>query len=238
MLSAFIDDVEWITFPPAMDGMVYPGIGARCHFHLSAYSDDLFSQAGIPFSDALERSVPKRRAEYLAGRCLARQVLHELGHSDFILNSCEDRSPQWPENISGSLSHNAGSVMCAAHLRSDTLACIGVDIEAYLSDDRAQSLWPGIIDEEEYQWFSEREEAFCCLLTLSFSAKESLFKALYPQVKRYFDFLDARMVALDCAKRTFELELLTDLTPDFCAGRRFEGVYQLNDRDVTTFLYC
>lgn len=238
MLSAFIDDVEWITFPQAMDGATYPGIVARCHFRLSAYSDALFSQAGIPFSEALERSVPKRRSEYLAGRYLARHVLRELGYANFVLNSGDDRSPQWPENITGSLSHHAESVLCAAHLQSDALSCVGVDIEAYMSEARAQSLWPGIVDEEEYQWFHEREEAFRCLLTLSFSAKESLFKALYPQVKRYFDFLDARMVALDCTKQTFELELLADLTPQFYAGRRFKGVYLLRPHDVTTFLYC
>ncbi|MFC3394228.1 4'-phosphopantetheinyl transferase family protein [Brenneria rubrifaciens] len=238
MLSAFIDDIEWITFPQAMDGTVYPGIGARCHFHLSAYSDALFSQAGIPFCDVLERSVPKRRAEYLAGRCLAMQVLRKLGYADFILNVGEDRSPVWPDNVAGSLSHNRDSVLCAAHLCNGALPCVGVDIEAYISDERAYSLWPGIIDDEEYQWFQEREETFCCLLTLSFSAKESLFKALYPQIKRYFDFLDARMVALDCAKQVFELELLTDLTPQFYAGRRFKGTYMLRPHDVTTFIYC
>nr|WP_113866914.1 4'-phosphopantetheinyl transferase superfamily protein [Brenneria salicis]NMN92961.1 4'-phosphopantetheinyl transferase EntD [Brenneria salicis ATCC 15712 = DSM 30166]RBP61934.1 4'-phosphopantetheinyl transferase EntD [Brenneria salicis ATCC 15712 = DSM 30166]RLM31260.1 4'-phosphopantetheinyl transferase [Brenneria salicis ATCC 15712 = DSM 30166] len=238
MLSAFIDDVEWITFPQAMDGIVYPGIGARCHFRLSAYSDALFLLAGVPFSDALERSVPKRRAEFLAGRCLAKHVLSRLGYTDFVLHRAEDRSPQWPENIAGSLSHNAENVLCAAHILRDSLPCVGVDIESYLSDERALALWPGIIDEEEYQWFHEREEAFHCLLTLSFSAKESLFKALYPQVKRYFDFLDARMVALDCARQVFELELLTDLTPQFYAGYRFKGAYLLRPNDVTTFLYC
>ncbi|MGL9734653.1 MAG: 4'-phosphopantetheinyl transferase superfamily protein [Symbiopectobacterium sp.] len=29
---------------------------------------------------------------------------------------------------------------------------------------------------------------FCQALTLSFSAKESLFKAVYPSVQYYFDF--------------------------------------------------
>ncbi|RJL48348.1 4'-phosphopantetheinyl transferase superfamily protein [Pectobacterium carotovorum] len=238
MLSAFIDDVEWISFPRATDGAAYPGITARCHFHLSAYDDALFAEANIPFSDALERAVPKRRAEFLAGRCVAKHVLNKLEHPDFVLHSGEDRSPQWPGNIAGSLSHNKDSVLCAAHLRSDALSCVGVDIEGFMSDERAQSLWPGIIGDEEFQWFQERDEAFSCLLTLSFSAKESLFKALYPQVRHYFDFLDARLVALDITKREFELELLTDLTPTFYAGRRFKGAYLLREYDVTTFLCC
>ena len=61
------------------------------------------------------------------------------------------------------------------------------------------------------------------LLTLTFSAKESLFKALYPQVRCYFDFLDARMVAVDMQRQTFVLALLKTLTPNCPAGRRFNG---------------
>ncbi|RLM24481.1 4'-phosphopantetheinyl transferase [Brenneria alni] len=238
MLSAFIDDVEWITFPLAKDGAVYSGFVARCYFRLPAYADELFTEAKIPFSDALERSVPKRRAEFLAGRYLAKQVLNKLGCADFVLNSGADRSPQWPENIVGSLSHNVDSVLCAAHIRNTGLCCIGVDIEAFMSAERAQALWPGIVDDEEFHWLNAQDDEFRRLLTLNFSAKESLFKALYPQVKHYFDFLDVRMVALDCVRQTFELELLTDLTPRFYAGRRFSGAYLKRPNDVTTFLCC
>lgn len=238
MLSAFINDVEWITFPQAKDDAVYPGFGARAHFHVSAYSDELFAEAEVPFSDALVRSVPKRRAEFLAGRCLAKQVLSKLGYADFVLNSAEDRSPQWPENVSGSLSHNSNSVLCAAHIRSRELSCVGVDIETFMSETRAQTLWPGLIDEEEYHWLNAQGDEFRRLLTLNFSAKESLFKALYPRIKHYFDFFDARMMVLDSDRQCFELELLTDLTPEFCAGRRFKGTYLQRANDITTFLCC
>ncbi|MBF4190154.1 4'-phosphopantetheinyl transferase superfamily protein, partial [Serratia ureilytica] len=76
------------------------------------------------------------------------------------------------------------------------------------------------------------------LLTLTFSAKESLFKALYPQVRRYFDFLDARMVAVDAQRQTFELALLTTLTPHCCAGRRFARAVWREGDDVTTFIFA
>lgn len=64
---------------------------------------------------------------------------------------------------------------------------------------------------------------FNALLTLAFSAKESLFKTLYPQVRCYFDFLDARMTAVDVQRQTFVLELLKTLTPHCPADRRFSG---------------
>ena len=40
-------------------------------------------------------------------------------------------------------------------------------------------------------------------LTLVFSAKESLFKALYPPTRRRFDFLDCELVRLDPEARGF-----------------------------------
>ncbi|MCG8709848.1 4'-phosphopantetheinyl transferase superfamily protein [Brenneria sp. 4F2] len=238
MLSAFIDEIEWITFPLTKDGAIYPGFSARSYFHLSAYSDALFAEAEIPFSDMLARSVPKRRAEFLAGRCLAKQVLSKLGYAGFILNNAEDRSPRWPDDVSGSLSHNVNSVLCAAHIHSRDLPCVGVDIETFMSEKRAQELWPGLVDEEEYRWLNAQDDSFHRLLTLNFSAKESLFKALYPQIKHYFDFFDARMIALDNVGQSFELELLTDLTSEFHAGRRFRGTYLQRPDDITTFLCC
>ncbi|MFP1888333.1 4'-phosphopantetheinyl transferase [Lonsdalea quercina] len=238
MLSVFIEDIEWVTFHQADSEAIYPGVGARCHFSLRTYRDDLFFRAGIPFTAEIARSMPKRRAEYLAGRYLARRVLERLGVERYTLKNGEDRSPQWPDFIVGSLSHNADSALCAAHMRQDTASYVGLDVETVMSEERANSLWPGIINDEEFDWMHEVFPGrFSTLLTLTFSAKESLYKALYPQVKHYFDFLDVKILELDRASHSFTLELLCDLSPDFLRGRRFSGTYQLRDNDVTTFIY-
>jgi len=238
MLSSFINNIEWLTVRQAGNETTYPGHCARCHFDLSAYRDELFFRAGIPIPTEIARSVPKRRAEYLAGRYLAKTVLSRLGVNDYVLTSAADRSPQWPERIAGSLSHNVDSVLCAAHQCRHDGSCVGLDIETRMDVERANNLWPGIADEIEYDWLhSHNPISFASMLTLSFSAKESLYKALYPQVKRYFDFLDVRMVGLDTAQQTFTLQLLTDLSPAYLAGRRFSGTYQLRENDITTFLF-
>ncbi|MGM3193393.1 4'-phosphopantetheinyl transferase family protein [Dickeya dadantii subsp. dieffenbachiae] len=238
MLSSFINNIEWLTVRQAGNETTYPGHCARCHFDLSAYRDELFFRAGIPIPTEIARSVPKRRAEYLAGRYLAKAVLSRLGVNDYVLTSAADRSPQWPERIAGSLSHNVDSVLCAAHQCRHDGSCVGLDIETRMDVERANNLWPGIADEIEYDWLhSHNPISFASMLTLSFSAKESLYKALYPQVKRYFDFLDVRMVGLDTVRQTFTLQLLTDLSPAYLAGRRFSGTYQLRENDITTFLF-
>ncbi|TYL42917.1 4'-phosphopantetheinyl transferase [Dickeya sp. ws52] len=238
MFSSFIKDIEWLTIYQAGNTAVYPGHCARCHFDLSAYRDELFAVAGLPVPAEIARSVPKRRAEYLAGRYLAQTVLSRLGVAGYVLTSARDRSPQWPQGIAGSLSHNADSVLCAAHPCNQAMTCVGLDIETRMSAERADNLWPGIADEIEYDWLHTHDPiSFASMLTLSFSAKESLFKALYPQVKRYFDFLDVRMVELDTVQQTFTLQLLIDLSPDYLMGCRFSGAYQLRESDITTFLF-
>lgn len=235
-ISAFIGNIEWITLPLPNGEAVYPGFCAYCRFNPEAYHDTLYHRIDVPLSAELARSVPKRRAEFLAGRYLARHVLEKLGITQFTLLSGQDRSPVWPENLCGSLSHNKDSVLCAIHRRSDVFSGVGVDVETLMSDDRAASLWPGIVGDDERQRLQEVNMPFCQALTLSFSAKESLFKAIYPSVQQYFDFLDAQIIGLNQAQQVFELQLQTTLAPEFPTGRRFIGVYRMMADKVTTFL--
>ncbi|CAI0725985.1 phosphopantetheinyltransferase component of enterobactin synthase multienzyme complex [Serratia quinivorans] len=230
MFSSFIPTIEWLNLDD------YPGQVARCRFSLADYQDSCFDEIGMTLPDHLARAVPKRRAEYLAGRYLARELLAPLGFADFTLLRGEDRAPQWPQGIAGAISHNADTALCAVH-RESGLGGVGLDVETLMPTLRAQELWGAIVSETEYEYLHAQPQAFNRLLTLVFSAKESLFKALYPQVRCYFDFLDARLVAVDTQQQTFALELLKQLTPHCHAGRRFNGRYWQQGDDVTTFIY-
>ncbi|MHA0855089.1 4'-phosphopantetheinyl transferase family protein, partial [Serratia nematodiphila] len=149
----------------------------------------------------------------------------------------EDRAPQWPPGIAGALSHNSHTALCAVH-RESGLGGVGLDVETLLSVERAEELWGAIVSPAEREALLGETLPFNALLTLTFSAKESLFKALYPQVRCYFDFLDARMTAVDVQRQTFVLELLKTLTPHCAAGRRFSGHFWREGDDVTTFIFC
>ncbi len=230
-MPTFIRNIDFFT----PDG--YPGQVARCQFALAEYHDDSFSALGFTLPDHLARAVPKRRAEYLAGRVLARQLLAPLGFVDFTLARGEDRAPQWPAGIAGALSHNSNTALCTVH-RESGLGGVGLDVETLLSDERAEELWGAIVSPTEREALLREALPFNALLTLTFSAKESLFKTLYPQVRCYFDFLDARMTAVDVQRQTFVLELLKTLTPHCPAGRRFSGRFWREGDDVTTFIFC
>jgi enterobactin synthetase component D len=72
--------------------------------------------------------------------------------------------------------------------------------------------------------------------TLLFSAKESFFKCLYPLVQRMFYFEHARIVGVDPSQRTFRIELLIDLSREFCARFGLEGAYDIDRAYVHTGL--
>lgn len=228
--SAFINNVEFLLVGD------FPGLIARCQFSLASYRDDLFAENSVQFPQHLITAVAKRRAEYLAGRYLARQVLAQLGHDNFTVERGENREPIWPQSIVGSISHNIDTALCAAQ-NSNGEGGVGIDVETIMPPKRAEELWSGIVGEAECHWLHQQSQAFNLLLTLVFSAKESLFKTLYPQVRCYFDFQDARIVALDSQEGTFELELQKTLTPLCHAGRRFGGQYWQQGDAVTTLIH-
>ncbi|MDX7718893.1 4'-phosphopantetheinyl transferase family protein, partial [Aeromonas caviae] len=115
---------------------------------------------------------------------------------------------------------------------------IGLDLEAWLDGDQGAQLWPGIMDGEEWGRLEagvhDAQLSLAEGVTLVFSAKESLFKGLYPRVGRYFDFLDARWLAMTV--QTLTLELKCPLTPALPAGWRCTLHWQALPGGVLTVL--
>jgi enterobactin synthetase component D len=61
-------------------------------------------------------------------------------------------------------------------------------------------------------------------ISLTFSLKESLFKALYPLVLRRFYFQDAELLSVD-ADNKVRMRLLIDLHPNWPVGSELEGQF-------------
>ena len=73
-------------------------------------------------------------------------------------------------------------------------------------------------------------------LTLTFSAKEALFKALHPHVGTFLGFEAARLTAISRSNVTVELELVSDLSQRLRAGQTFTLPYLIGDGLVVTAL--
>ncbi|MDJ0849619.1 MAG: 4'-phosphopantetheinyl transferase superfamily protein [Myxococcota bacterium] len=116
----------------------------------------------------------RRRRQFAAGRACAREALARLGAPPAPLLRQADRSPRWPEGVVGSISHCDGRCAAAVAWEAD-FAGLGLDVERRgRATDR---LLPRVATPRERARL-EAAEAGNELLTLLFSAKESVYKCL------------------------------------------------------------
>jgi len=202
-----------------------------------ADSTDLAEQfPGILLPESLGRAVRKRQAEFLAGRYCVREALRARApeHAETPIEMGQNREPLWPPGIAGAITHTHGFASACVALASDTRG-IGLDAERVMTDDLATRLLDKIATNQEIAALTIATGwSVGVALTVVFSAKESIFKCLYPQVQRYFDFHDAKIVAANPAEGRFSARLLTTLTPALVSGYEIEGRFECGDGFVCT----
>lgn len=214
----FILDIEKLTFP----GML--GIAAlRASYNASAFHDTLYASFGIVFPDSIRLAVRKRRAEYLAGRYLGRILLGERGMPTEIASG-NHRQPLWPSGWVGSITHTDDVAVCCIASQAN-VGILGVDVEHWFDVDTAASIGATIVLRDE-QSLLDGPWSYPHALTLAFSAKESLFKAVYPKVGHYFDFHCAKLIDVDYAAGTFSLLITNTLSAAIAAGSVYRGYFE------------
>lgn len=171
----------------------------------------------------IDNAVAKRRREFSTGRWLAKKLLAEADHETAALPSDPDRVPRWPDGILGSISHDDG--LCVAVVsRANGIAGIGVDVE--LSAPLEEGLWSLIMrPEEQVECGACAPGAYAKLL---FSAKEAIYKAVYPERRNFLEFLDVR-AHIDQERQTFFSQIQEDRVDGFyfiADGHVFSGAYR------------
>lgn len=133
-------------------------------------------------------SVNKRRAEYLAGRLSAADAIRKLCGFWSTPGTSDYGAPVWPVGLIGSISHSSNYVVSVVIRAEKKLIGIGVDLEGIITTDQVKLLMDTVLLPDEINKFivnkSEWIKQVNC--TLVFSLKESLFKALYPIVRKRF----------------------------------------------------
>ncbi|PTS84417.1 4'-phosphopantetheinyl transferase [Pseudomonas sp. HMWF032] len=168
--------------------------------------------------------IAKRQTEYLAGRLCARAALNQLTGLPAVPGSGEDRAPQWPTGTLGSITHGSGWAGAVVGNSADWRG-LGLDIELIMPASRAERLAGEILTPNELASLNSLPtEQRAQRISLTFSLKESLFKALYPQVLRHFYFQDAELLSVDAENRV-RMRLLIDLHTDWPAGSELEGQF-------------
>lgn len=177
---------------------------------------------------AVVKAVKKRRREFTAGRLAARAALQALGVPPVALPQEEDRTPRWPADVVGSITHTMGR--CAAAVaKKGPLIGVGFDIE------QALPLKPGMLrhiatpDEQEQL---ARLPAGVDWGKVTFSAKEAFYKCYYPLARTFLGFHDVEL-EIDPEAGTFVGAIINPDKPSFDGRRSMQGKLHIDDRYVT-----
>jgi len=196
---------------------------------------DDFARSAIEMPASIQRSVAKRQAEFLAGRLCARAALLHLDGTCATPAIGEDRAPVWPAHIAGAITHSNGRAGAVVALKSEWQG-LGIDLENLLSDERARRLVKEILTPGEQRRMAEGcDEDVALVVTLTFSIKESLFKALFPLVGQRFYFEHAEVLSWSKDGHV-RLRLLTDLSTEWHHGKEIEGQFAVHEGQLLSLV--
>jgi 4'-phosphopantetheinyl transferase EntD len=174
-----------------------------------AYIDAVAGVLWPEESACLANASTGRRAEFAAGRILARRALVRLGGPDFAIPVGRDRAPVWPPGFTGSITHCRNHVAVAIGA-TDSLRGVGIDVEA--TDRFRPELEDRVLSLEEIglNLHDLAPEARQVALAVLFSVKEAFYKCQYEITRQFLGFLDVT-ARIDMRRGRFEITLLKAL---------------------------
>ena len=181
-------------------------------------------------------SSQKRRAEFTLGRICAHGALSRFClESEPILRNPETREPCWPDSVWGSITHSAGFAAVAVGLKKD-IKGVGIDMES-LSRSVDFNIRRHVCVDSELEWLeSLPTKQANRALRIIFSAKESIFKCLYPGTKTYLSFKDAA-VSVNETEKKFSFIILKSSPGIIQQGFSHHGRYSEMDKMLLTSVY-
>jgi 4'-phosphopantetheinyl transferase EntD len=183
---------------------------------------------------SIPRAVAKRRREFTLGRACAREAMARFGVHHHALVPGPHRAPQWPDGLTGSITHCEG--FCGAVVaRLGRLHGIGIDAEPN------QPFPPEIIRRVCTEPEVSHVEALAGASALAgvdgyrlvFSAKESVYKACYPVVQRVLEFAEVE-VEIDVAGGRIAVRPLSASMAAALVGLELEGRFAITTSHVLT----
>ena len=172
------------------------------------------------------KAIAKRQHEFATVRSLAREAMAELGLPAGPILKGSQREPIWPPDMLGSLTH-AEDCAVASVARAGAIRSVGIDLEV------AGRVGP----ELHGKLFTARERAELerqdpALAGLCFSAKEAVYKAVFPLVGRFIGFQEAE-VDVDEGRGQVRFRYVGDHEPNRVMERAegwflFSGQYVLS----------
>lgn len=179
----------------------------------------------------------ERKNEYLCGRVLAQAVLNHHFGLDQPITSMYEPLPIWPTHVLGSISHSQNKLIVAL---SNNAVYLGIDIEHWVTSESAQESAHLVLTPSEFDlWKTKACEFFdfARYVSLIFSVKESLYKAVYPTAKQYIDFLEASIVDVNFKNQTLTLSFLTEIQQRYQLLEQYEGGWVVEQNHIMTWVF-
>ena len=182
---------------------------------------------------SLENVAQTRKHNFVAGRYCAIQAAKKLGLSLPAFGNAETREPLWPKGFTGSISHSKSlAISCVSD--SSQYQSMGIDAEEIIRSTMAEKISGTVATQEELDYLNSFKLDFG--FTLLFSAKEALFKALFPLGRKYIDFKEAILIDIDQQKKTFQLRLASK-DPAYQAYLGiYQGQYSIVDNNLVSLI--
>ena len=181
-------------------------------FHVAAEPiSDAEGLLGSEF-EAIKTAIPKRKNEFAAGRRAARRCLKTHGLENAEVPAARTRAPIWPKGFIGSITHDNGLAVAAVALQSN-VDFVGIDLAE--ATPFPENLRDAVLRSDDEAALGGLEARAV------FSAKEALFKALFPSVEQFVGF-DATDVKPDIEAGTFLAHMTLSVGP-YEKGLPFKG---------------
>ena len=175
--------------------------------------------------DVLSLRREQRRMQFEAGRRCAARLLASLDAAEIAVGVGPLGSPLWPRGFTGSITHKH-DVLAVAVARTDEASSLGIDIESWVTGAVAADIEQICLDAQERALSVAAGFERAWFATVAFSAKEALYKCLFPTVGEFFDFSAARIVHVDAQAGLLRLALSRPLGPRWAQGRVLEGRFR------------
>jgi 4'-phosphopantetheinyl transferase EntD len=154
--------------------------------------DELIASHLAPEEQAKAAGLPRpRRRTWAGGRAAMHEALARLGHPLADVGSDDRGAPQMPSGVLGSITHKE-ELAAALVVGADARGSVGVDLE--MDVVRGHDIAARVLTPAELQEIAHLDaDARAREVLLRFSAKEAVYKAIDPYVRRYVGFLEVEV---------------------------------------------
>lgn len=198
--------------------------------------EDIQSKFTFLLAPILANAATGRKNEFIAGRYCAIKAAENLKHKVVTLPMGPHREPIWPDALVGSISHTKQTAV-AVVAEKKRVKGVGIDLENIVVEKKVETIQKMVATDSDLKLIEALPaEAKKLAYTILFSAKESLYKCLYPICQCYIEFKEATLVSLDFVNYTFELELIAKSSSLQNLQGIYPGKFLVEDNVVLTYI--